>query len=544
MNNEIISTLLLDLLLVISAGFFIGLICKKLSLSLIAGYFVVGAFIGKSGLNLVSDNHHELEYLAHAGALLLLFSVGIEFSIKELVRLKKNCLIGGFTQMALVAVPLTFVCKAFGMETNSAILAALSASLSSTVLVFKALSEWGQASTEHGRRGVGILIFQDIALVPLMLIVPLLALGKGAPEMSVWGWLILKSIVFVIGVIITKMVIDKWMISMLYGMRNVELVVLFTLSLLLSSCFSAHILGLPAAIGSLAAGLILSGNKLSKQIDTIVLPFREIFASVFFVSLGVLLQPMVFIQEPFLMIAGLLGMLCLKTFAASIALKLTGLSWRSSLGMGMGLSQLGEFSFLLIASALVSGAISDQNYNRMLFIALGTLIITPQLIKFGLNIIGGLPDQQSTFVPPETINDEVKRALIVGTGPVRRQAASSLDLLGFDICLIDISPINLHDFTIHGFHTVAGDARSKDVLNRADTAHCRLALIGVSNDEVTCEIIKSIKEINSECHLVAYCKYHKNIEKAKEAGANMVFSEEKEAYNGFKQAFEQLHLKD
>jgi CPA2 family monovalent cation:H+ antiporter-2 len=541
MDHDIVSTLLRDLLLVIGAGFLSGLFCKRFSISLIAGYFVVGALIGGSALNLVPHDHHELEYLAHAGALLLLFSVGIEFSIDELIRLGRNCLIGGMTQMTLVALPLTFICLLFGMNTNTAILAALSASLSSTVLVFKALSEWGQASTDHGRRGIGILIFQDIALVPLMLIVPLLAQGGEAPEITVWGWLILKSFIFVAGVIIIRKVVEWWVIPSLYEMRSVELVVLFTLSLLLGSCFCANALGLPAAIGALAAGLILSGNKLSHQIDTIILPFREIFASVFFVSLGILLKPEVFLQEPLLMIAGLIGMVMLKTSAASVALKLTGLNWRSSLGMGLGLSQLGEFSFLLIASAMASGAISADDYNRMLFIALGTLIFTPQLIKSGLKIVGKLPEQISRKIAKAPIGASSKRALIVGTGPVRRQAASSLDLLGYDVCLIDISPINLHDFATHGYQTVMGDARDPDILHRADANNCHIALMGVSDDETTCEIITSLREINPDCQIVAYCRYQVNIERAKAAGANMVYSEEKEAYQDFKQAFKDLH---
>lgn len=541
MDHDIVSVILLDLLLVIGAGFIAGLFCKKFSISLIAGYFIVGALIGESGLSLVPDDHHELEYLAHAGALLLLFSVGIEFSINELLRLGKYCLIGGMAQMSLVAIPLTFICLFFGMNTNTAILAALSASLSSTVLVFKALSEWGQASTDHGRRGIGILIFQDIALVPLMLIVPLLALGSKAPELSVWGWLILKSFIFVGGVIIIRKVIEWWAIPSLYEMRSVELVVLFTLSLLLGSCFCAHALGLPAAIGALAAGLILSGNKLSRQIDTIILPFREIFASVFFVSLGVLLKPGVFLQEPILMTVGLLGMVLLKTSAASLALKFTGLNWRSSIGMGLGLSQLGEFSFLLIASAMATGAISADDYNRMLFIALGTLIFTPQLIKYGLKIVGELPEQISKKEAGTPRGHHSKRALIVGTGPVRRQAASSLDLLGYDVCLIDISPINLHDFATHGYQTVMGDARDPAILHRADAINCHIALMGVSNDETTCEIITSLRKINPDCKIVAYCRYQENIELAKSSGANMVYSEEKEAYQDFKQAFKDLH---
>jgi CPA2 family monovalent cation:H+ antiporter-2 len=178
--------------------------------------------------------------------------------------------------------------------------------------------------------------------------------------------------------------IRRWIVPTLARLRSVELIVLFALSLLGGVCWGAFWLGLPPAIGALSAGMMLSGNRLSKQIDTIVLPFRETFAAVFFVTLGTLLDPLVFLREPLLLTTGLMSMLVLKTTAAAIALKLNGLRWAAAFGMGLGLAQLGEFSFLVLAEGVGQGVISSTNYNRMLFVALGTLVVTPQLLKAGL----------------------------------------------------------------------------------------------------------------------------------------------------------------
>jgi CPA2 family monovalent cation:H+ antiporter-2 len=222
----------IDLLIVLAAGLLAGAACKRLGVSPLVGYLVVGGLIGNGALGLVTQENHELEYLARTGALLLLFSVGIEFSIEELFRLSRYFLIGGTVQMMLVAVPLTATCMAFGMTWNAAILAGTAGALSSTILVFKALAEWGQTATPHGRRAIGILLFQDVALVPLMLLVPLLTNTGQPPSVAAYAVLVGKSLIFVAGVVLLRQVIRRWIVSMLAQLRSVEIALLFALSLL------------------------------------------------------------------------------------------------------------------------------------------------------------------------------------------------------------------------------------------------------------------------------------------------------------------------
>lgn len=538
MDHHILTDLIIDLLIIMSTGFVIGVICKKISFSLIAGYFIVGVILGEGGLKIVSQHQHEIEILAEAGVLLLLFSVGIEFSFNELNRLSKYFIVGGPLQMFLVSVPLFFVCKSFGFSTNSSILASLAASLSSTVLVFKSLSEWGQSSTEHGKRGVSVLLFQDVALVPLMLFIPLLASDGQDVSLNVLGLLLIKSLVFVFSIVVIRKVVHKIVIPLLVKMRSIELLVLFSLSCLLGICLGTSFLDLPPVLGALATGIIFCSNQLSRQIDTIILPFREIFACIFFVSIGTLLKPDVFLTEPIVLTLGLLGMIALKTIAASIALKFTGLNWRSSFGMGLGLSQLGEFSFIIIGLGFASGAISSEYYNKMLFIALGSLILTPHLIKYGLKIIGQLPGEKIEESEDDGI--QMKSAIVIGVGPVGRQAATKLETLGHEVCIIDVSPVNLHDFTTHGFHTIVGDARDVEVLERAKIKNTDVVITCVNSDEDSNQIIRSVRDINKKVSIISHCKYQSNEKLAKEAGANQVISEEKEAFNDLDQVFKEI----
>jgi CPA2 family monovalent cation:H+ antiporter-2 len=161
-----LSTIVYDLLIILTAGLVAGLLCRSLRVSGLVGYLAVGIIIGKGCFDWIGDEHHEIEYIAEAGVFLLLFSIGLEFSLEELWRLGRNLVIGGSVQMLLVALPVALFLLAIGADWRTAVLIAAAASFSSTVLVFKALSEWGHSSLPHGRRAIGILLFQDIALVP------------------------------------------------------------------------------------------------------------------------------------------------------------------------------------------------------------------------------------------------------------------------------------------------------------------------------------------------------------------------------------------
>ncbi|MEO8498320.1 MAG: cation:proton antiporter, partial [Planctomycetota bacterium] len=323
MNTVLVNQLVADLLIVLAAGFLSGALCKRMGVSLLVGYLIVGAMLGEGGLRIMSQESRELEYLARAGALFLLFSIGIEFSLEELQRLSRYFLVGGAVQMLLVAVPLTIVCLLIGMTWKPALLAGTAGALSSTILVFKALAEWGQTTTPAGRRAIGVLLFQDVALVPLMLVLPMLTGTRERPAPEAFGLLLGKSLLFVVAVLLLRRVIANWIVPMLARLRSLELVVLFTLTVLGGVCWGAFAIELPPALGALAAGLVLSGNRLSKQIDTLILPYRETFAAVFFVTLGTLLHPLLFFDEPLLLAAGLVGILTLKSLAAAVALRLT-----------------------------------------------------------------------------------------------------------------------------------------------------------------------------------------------------------------------------
>lgn len=517
---------IVQLLIVLSAGFAAGLACKLLKVSPLIGYLLVGTLLGHGALNVVA-NDEGLRRLAEAGVLLLLFAVGLEFSLDELARLSRYLAVGGTVQMLLVAVPVMGFSMLLGKEWNAALLLGAAAAFSSTVLVFKALAEYGQVDSPHGRRAVGILLFQDAALVPLLLLVPLLTGAGQAAGPADYLLLAVKALAYVFGVVLLHEGLQRWIVPLLARLRSAELMVLFALMVLGGMALLAVWLGLPATLGAFAAGLALSGNRLTAQVDALVLPFRETFSAVFFVSLGLLLEPSVFWEEAALILPGLLGILILKTAAAVIALRLTSLPWRASWGMGMGLSQLGEFSFVLVLAGWQANVLTEADYRRMLAFALGTLVLTPPLIKrgierFGLTGEAGRAEPQRLPVLP----DDLVETVIVGVGLAGSRVAARMEVLGHDVCLVDVSPVNLHPFAQQGFRTVAGDATDPSVLARARVERAALVVVCVPHDEVGGQIVRAVRAVNATAFILVRCRYSHNMRIARRAGANHVVSEE------------------
>lgn len=540
MDSDAIHRFVIPLMEVLAAGLFAGIVCRRFNISMLIGYLIVGGVVGQGSLHLISDTEHNLELLAEAGVLFLLFSVGIEFSLDQLYKISQKMLVGGLTQMLLVAIPLLLCCRAFGMTWPAAILAGFAGSLSSTVLVFKALSEIGQATAPHGRLAISVLLFQDVALIPLLLMIPLLT-GKGEPPTaSTYFWLVVHSLAFLTCVFVVRSLLARFVVDQFVKLRSVELVALSAICLLGFTGLAADGFGLPPAIGALAAGVMLSGQRISHQVDTVLLPFRELFSVVFFVTLGMLLQPFAFLAEPLLLIVGLVAMLLLKTCAAAIALKLTGLDWKSAFGMGMGLSQLGEFSFLLVAKGMTEGLIDKINYNRMLFIAMCSLLATPVLMRQGLKLVA--QDWNETMQPIDLAPAERSRpvALVIGLGPIGQRVVRWLHNTNFELHLIDLSPVNLYGFAQQGIATYSGNAAEPRLLKLAGVERTTLAVVTVPHDQVGLQIVASLKQLRPGINIFVRCRFEANIAAFEKAGATAVISEEQEAGQRLTEVCEKL----
>ena len=521
-------SLVYDLMILLSSGLAAAIVCRWLNISILIGYLLVGTLLGAGMLGWVQDESHQLAHFAEVGVFLLLFSIGIEFSIDDLKRLGSNFVIGGASQMLLVAAPVGGGLIWWGFAWQPAFLIASAVAFSSTVLVFRALTEYGHAQRPHGRRAIGILLFQDAALVPLLLMVPLLTGDEATTSPVKFISLAAISLAFIAAIIGLRYSLAKWIIPMFANYRSSELVVLFTIVSLGGVTLAAYAVGLPAAVGAFAAGLIFNGNRWSHQIDALVLPFRETFAAVFFVGLGLIFDPRLLWYEPLLIFIALPVMILLKGAAAAVALKLTGLPIRQSLGMGIGLAHVGEFAFVLVLLGVDSGVLSETDYQRVVAIAVGSLVLTPTLMKFGLRMQKSVEEEApGKNVNPERLQEQ--QVIVIGAGPIGRSLGSQLEMLGNDVCIVDLSPINLHPFAQQGFRTVAGNATEESVLESSGVDVVGLIVVCVPDDDAATRVVKAVRRRNRNCRVVVRCRYQGNVSKLKKAGANDIVAEESEA---------------
>jgi CPA2 family monovalent cation:H+ antiporter-2 len=519
------STIVYDLIIILAAGLLAGIACRWLHVSVLVGYLAVGALLGEGVIGLVRDESHEIEAIAEAGVFLLLFSIGMEFSLNELVRLGHNLIIGGFMQMLLTAAPIAGILCALGMAWQPAVLIASAASFSSTVLIFKVLTEWGHSSMPHGRRAIGILLFQDVALVPLLLLVPLLTGDANTAGVDQYVILAGTSVLFVGVVVLARYALPRWIIPLLAGFRSPELVALFTIVSLGVVTLIAYEVGLPPAIGAFAAGLIFSDNQWTKQVAALLLPFRETFATVFFVSLGLLFAPGLLAERPGFALCAFLACIVIKAAVATLALRITGLKWKAATGMGIGLAHVGEFAFVLLLLGAEAGVVPKDDYRMIVTLAIGSLILTPLLLKTGLRWIRHA-DEEDAHHRPGGRDDHESQAVVIGAGLIGCSITSRLETTGHDVCLVDLNPINLHDFAQLGVRTVAGDATDVEILTLASTEEAAMVIICVPDDDTAMRTMRSVRNLNKAAFVLVRCRYRANAKRIMDAGADQVIDEE------------------
>lgn len=515
-----------DLLVILMIGLVAGVTAQRLRFPVVVGYLLGGCLIGPGALGIVGREHHQLEWLAEIGVFFLLFSIGLEITAAELARLGRKLVIGGALQMTVAALPIGILLMSVGLPPRAAWLIALAISFSSTVLVFQALSEQGRTTNPVGRRVIGILLFQDAALVPLLLAVPLLVGSSASGLVADIAWLIVRSLAFGGGVAVLAIVVPQHLLPAVCRDRSTASVVLFSLVLLGGVTHLAYWLGLPPVVGAFFAGLVLSGSRWTPQIEAVVLPFREAFAVVFFASLGLLLRPSVLWQEPYVVAGAFAVCVAVKIAAGAVALRATGVPWMVSLRMGVGLAHVGEFAFVLALAGLTAGVLDAKQYDVMIAVGLLTLIVTPPLFRSG---VASIPEEVEPADPTDLPRGEVAgvgEAIVIGVGPVGQRVASTLEMQGIDVCVVDISPVNLHVFAQAGFRTVAGDASRRSILHTAGAERAGLAVVCVPDDAVAMAVVRRIRSMNSDCRIIVRCRYQANAAALEKLGAEHVVSEE------------------
>lgn len=423
--------LLRDIIIIFTLAIGVLLICHRFKIPTIVGFLLTGVLCGPHGLGLVRDIT-DVQTLASIGIVLLLFSVGMEFSLKKIFEMRRFFILGGLMQVGLTVVAGFGVAQVLGRPLGESVFLGFLLSLSSTAIVLKILEVREESDTPHGRVILSILIFQDIIAVPMMLITPLL--NEGMSHLN-YAFLIQlgKGLIILVLVFISAERIVPKLLYYVTRTRSRELFLLSVLVICFSVAWLASSVGLSLSLGAFLAGLIVSESEYSNEAIGNMLPLQDIFASFFFVSMGMLLDLSFVIEHPIIIVVITCGILVLKSFVASLTTLVVGMPLRTAVLSGIALSQVGEFSFVLAKSGIEYGLGTSFHYQLFLAVSLLTMTVTPVLIHFSPYLAGiamnlPFPAILKTGLKPlkmKTAFGEKNHIIVIGFGLSGKNIAKS-----------------------------------------------------------------------------------------------------------------------
>lgn len=524
--------LLNDIVIIFVLSIVILFICHRLRVPAIVGFLLAGILAGPYGLGLVKAVH-EVELLAEVGVVLLLFTIGIELSLEKLLQIKKSVLMGGSIQVLLTFLVTFVIARQLGQPVGNSIFIGFLISLSSTAIVLKLIQERAEVDSPHGRTALGILIFQDIIIVPMILITPLLAGATGGAGESV-----LVLVAKVIGIIGLVVVSAKWIVpQVLYQIartRSRELFILSIVVICLAVAWITSSAGLSLALGAFLAGLIISESEYSHQALGSILPFRDVFTSFFFVSIGMLLDVGFLFRQPGTIALIALGILVIKSIIACFATVLLGFPFRTSILVGLALSQVGEFSFILSRTGVEHGLLTGNIYQMFLAFSVLSMAATPFIITLAprlADIILRLPLPKrliSGFYPVPEIKVKIKKdhLIIIGFGVNGRNVARAARLSGIPYVVIEMNPETVRSEQAQGEPIYYGDSTQEVVLQHANIKDARIVVTAINDPAATRRITEIIRRLNQKVHLIVRTRYFQEMKPLYELGANEVIPEE------------------
>jgi len=525
----------LDLVIVLTTALVGGMLAHLLRLPVILGYLVGGIAVGPHGFGLV-HNLETIHTLATIGVILLLFTLGLEFSLSELKRIGKVAILGGIAQILLTAAVGLALGRLLGFTMLEAVFFGFLIALSSTMIVLKILMERGELDSGHGRIMIGILLVQDLSVVPLMIIMPAMG-GEGEVWLSL-GIAVAKAILF-IGVMLGLGIWGlPWLLKRVAAGRSRELFLLTVVTLCLAAAVGAYFFGLSAAVGAFIAGLLISQSAFARQAFADIVPLRDTFVALFFVSLG-MLADLHFVVGNVAIIAIVVTVIIVAKFIiCSLIPWFFGYSPKTVLFVGMGLIQIGEFSFVLAGVGREAGLISSYLYSLTLTSAIVTMLLTPFALGFASFLYRRLSqgERLGKLVarrPDPGWRDKQWQlsghAVICGHGRVGNTLARVLERRKLSYLVIDLDPQVISRLHSEGVPCIYGDAANPEILAHAQLDKARV-LICTFRDFIAVELTtRNALRINPKLDIVARVHRDADAELLKGVGVSELVRPEFEA---------------
>ncbi|MCL4805952.1 MAG: cation:proton antiporter [Anaerolineae bacterium] len=488
-------TLFATITMAVLLAFVGGFIARKLNIPSLVGYLVAGLAISPFTPGFTGDTHAAAQ-LAEMGVIFMMFGVGLHFSLKDLWGVRRIAIPGALLQTTLSTLLGLAVSQIWGWSFEAGLVMGLSISVASTVVLLRGLSDNGLVTTAHGRVAIGWLVFEDLATIVILVLMPVMVTDSGNPLLSI-GWALLKTVLFVVLMLVVGTRLLSWLLTQIAYTRSRELFILAVVAMALGVSYVAYeFFGVSLALGAFLAGVVISESDVQHQVGAEVVPFRDFFAVLFFVSVGMLVDPaVVWANFGKVITLALLVIVGKGLITLSLALVLPS-SARTMIVVAAGLSQIGEFTFLVGQLGVQLGLLSGDQYGLILAAAVISILINPlmyRLIQPVEKFLRGLPFLWKrmerggpTPIPfTEQMEDHV---VIVGYGRVGRHIGGVLQRLEIPFMVIEQDMAYATELQGQGIKTMFGDAANSEILDHV-CLDCAKALVVTVPYETTAELI-------------------------------------------------------
>jgi CPA2 family monovalent cation:H+ antiporter-2 len=527
---------LLDEIAIIAAlAVAVTIVLSRVKLPTVAGLLAAGALAGPFGLSLVRSVH-AIEVLAEIGVVLLLFTIGLEFSLARLRDIFRQVAVGGALQVGLTTAAVAAVAIGFGRPAGTAVFYGFVFALSSTAIVLRALAERRELDAPHGRFIVGTLIFQDLCVVPMVLIVPLLAGAEGGHAATDIAVAMGKATAVVVATVVVASFVVPRLLRLVDASRSREVFLLAILGLCIGTAWLTSLAGLSLALGAFLGGMVVADTEYGHRAMGDILPLRDAFVSVFFVSLGMLFDARVVVAQPLLVGAFLGGFLLLKGALATLAALAMRFPARVAWLAGVGLAQFGEFGFVLARLGESSGVVGRADTTPLLAAGIASMFVAPLLVRVAPHITAGerllAPLEKLIGVRSIDEADQVARleghVVIVGFGVAGRLTAQALAACKVPYVVLELNAETVRGSKDQGLPVYYGDATSAEALGHAHYEKAR-ALVILINDPIAAErVVDTARRVAPDVPVLMRARYLGERKSLLDIGARDVVAEEVE----------------
>jgi len=537
--------LIQDLLILLLVSLPINIAFHKVKLPSVMGFLIAGILIGPNGLRWIHDSR-SVEALAEIGVVLLLFVIGLEFSLRHMLKNLVSVVGCGALQMLFTGLVIFLIFESMGFPRSQGILIGLLAALSSTAIVLKMITDQAEIDTLHGKICIGALLFQDLCVVPIMLIIPLLGQTTGLSPMDL-SLALLESLAAVVAIFFFSRLAVPRTLEFIARMGSKEHLTLFVILLILGTGWLSHTAGLSLAMGAFIAGLILSDSEYNHQIILDILPLKDYFGSVFFISVGMLLQVSIFFDSIFTYLGLAVAVIAVKTVLTLLACLLTKSPLRIAFVVGIRLAQVGEFSLLLAGLALGKGLFSEQLYQSFLIVSILSMLAAPILIQMSSKIsirllsrFGAAPETEPASREKE---GRAGHVIIAGCGLVGRNLARVLRETHIPFLVLELDGERIKQALVEEMPAHYGDATHSETLLRAEIQQARMIVFSISDHAAAEQGVKLARRLNPDIYILVRTRFAGQVEELNAAGADQVIPEEFEtSIEIFSRVLKEFHI--